>query len=166
MRNAEGGGLLAHFFCKDPIGNASLALLARIPDVVEVELSGDESKQITAQGLKHFAAMPSLRKLDLNGIGGIDEDALAELKGCQSLKELILINFGIITDKGVKHLAGIPKLQKLNIHGARLTADSIEHFKKMKSLTHLKITYSGLTPEVSAILRRLPGVEVEVGVQQ
>jgi hypothetical protein len=139
-------------------------LLATIPDVAEVSIN--ESDSITAKGMAHFGTMASLRKLDLDAMTNVGEEGLAALRRCRSLEEILLNNFGGVTDKGVGYLVAVPKLRKLHIHGAKLTELSIEHFRNMKSLTHLKIGYAGLTPEMTESLRKLPGVVVEVDAQR
>jgi hypothetical protein len=165
MRDAERGGLHAYFLCLSPCDDAGLALLATIPNVVKVSINWSET--VTAKGLAHLSAMPTLRSLYLDDMSAVGEDGLTELKRCKSLEEVQLVCFNGLTDKGVGHLVDVPKLQKLTIHnGAKLSEASIEHFKKMTSLRHLELNYTGLTPKVIERLRKeLPDVKVEAGHQ-
>ncbi len=102
------------------VGDATLAVLSRLPRVQNLQLQGND---FTDQGLKQIAGMTRLRSLWIgNGTGRITDAGLRSLRGLVNLQELELQNCPI-TDQGLRHLSGLNKLRELYVNGTQTTDD-------------------------------------------
>jgi Leucine-rich repeat (LRR) protein len=144
-------------------------------DVVEVRLSG-----VTDEGVRHLAALTSLRVLDLHGeersYAAITDKGLAHLRGLRNLQSLSLaktlitsaglvhltelkelwhlgLNDTAIGDDGLPYLKKLPKLRQLNLRLTEITDACIEQCKEMKTLEYLVLDSTAVSATAGNSLR-------------
>ena len=116
--------------------------------IVSLDLYKIGGSGVRDQGLKHLAAFPELRKLD--------------------------IGFSNPTAEGLREVAKLKHLENLTLCWARITDDDFRGLKGMISLTHLNATSTGITDRslkqiatyTSLRTLRLNGGISDVGIEQ
>jgi hypothetical protein len=94
----------------------------------EIEIYGVPSKEVAAD----WAKLPSLRKLQLWGIGMVSVEALRELSSSASLKELVIISLSV-PDEGLALMTSIKSLVLADCKG--LTGSGLDPLKNVESLS-------------------------------
>jgi hypothetical protein len=105
-----------------------LARLQGFAELRELDLAGTP---VTSAGLRHIAALRTLRGLNLCGTR-VDDAGLAELTGLVQLQELGLGGCPV-SDAGLRHLAALPRLERVNLHGTRVTEDGIRRLEAART---------------------------------
>jgi Leucine-rich repeat (LRR) protein len=108
-----------------PVGDAALASLAGLKDVVHLNLG---KTSITDAGLAQIKGMTTLTRLHLEQTK-ITDKGLANLKGLTALEYLNLYGTEI-TDKGLDELAGLSNLKGLYLWQTKVTEEGVSKLKK------------------------------------
>jgi hypothetical protein len=140
-----------------PLGDDSLALLARFPELENVQVT--YATRVTEVGLKHLAALPRLKALDLTGLNLRPED-LAHFRG-RPLIALVVEDNPQIDDSAIGHLI-IPTLTHLNLRKTKLTADGVRRLAAaLPKLTDLVLEGTELTAaQVKQLAADLPNCTI------
>ncbi|HEY1377617.1 MAG TPA: sigma-70 family RNA polymerase sigma factor [Gemmataceae bacterium] len=169
------------------IGDAALAVFAKMPSIRELNLQGND---FSDAGLKHLAGMARLRSLwvgmskqtitdagarHLAGLTGLEELDLQSARltavGVAALKDLTRLQRlyfdgpadGGINDAGVEPLLGMTKLQSLSLGNTRLTAAGVRRLLALPDLRDLSLTSAAIGVEAQDELRKeRPGVRLRV----
>ena len=120
-----------------------------LEDVVAVELDGS---RFCDDDLRHFGALPRLRRLSL-ALTDTSDAGLAHLGKLEQLERLSLVGTKI-SDDGIAHLAGLDRLRELVLTQTELTSDCLEHLEKLYRLRRLKFAFS----QDDEAIRRLAGL--------
>ena len=93
--------------------------------------------------------------------GGIDDDDLMLLRGCDHVTQLDLTG-SRVTDDGLVHLILLPQLRKLDLSDTRLSDAGIHHLMALKQLRALDVRQTRISDRgVAEIENVLPGIEVK-----
>lgn len=110
----------------------ALALLAKVPSIVELDLAGVKAKSEEFAGI---AGLVNLQKLNLSN-SSVDDAGLAHVKGLAKLESLNLFNTAV-TDAGLANLGGLKALKRIYLFETKVTdagADALA-----KTLAGIKI---------------------------
>lgn len=111
------GWLRANFrLIGDQISNDTIAPLADIPNLVELNLA---NTKVTDEGLAHIAGLTNLTHLHLENTA-VTDAGLPHLKGLSNLVYLNLYNTKV-TDAGLEHLSGLANLRKIYLWQTEVT---------------------------------------------
>jgi hypothetical protein len=147
------------------LSDRHLPRLAELADhLVYLDLSGGDTG-ITDEGLRHLAALPRLRYLNVNLNGPCSSPALVPadvtdaglqfLSSLTDMEELRIDNLFRVGDAPMRHLRAMPRLRLVSMAGTMVTdaglanLDGLEH---LESLTTGPLT----TDDGLAVLRRVP----------
>jgi hypothetical protein len=118
----------------------------KMPDgpVTSVDLEGDDSVQVFDRHLVLLKQFKSLAKLTLRNTA-ITTQGLKELKDCESLIALKIVQFGgrfgsgqvRIGDAGAREIAEIKSLTTLDLTATGITRAGLSELKRLKNLTSL-----------------------------
>ena len=118
---------VSFYLSSKPIGDAQLANINSISNIIWLNLAGTE---ITDAALKQIARLPQLRKLHLERTN-IGDDGLKHLKGASQLTYLNLYGTQV-TDAGLEHIQSLPKLEKLYVWKSKVTEAGIAALQKSR----------------------------------
>jgi CubicO group peptidase (beta-lactamase class C family) len=104
---------------------ATLALLGRIPSIVELDLAGIK---VQPADLAPIASLTNLRKLNLSRDCATDA-VLAHVKGLEQLESLNLFHTEV-TDAGLRQLKGLKNLKRLYVFETKVTDAGVDELKK------------------------------------
>lgn len=128
-----------------PIGDAALANLAELTDMVSLRLS---DTQITDAGIAFLSGMTKLETLyvDRTRISGAGLKHLERMRRLEALS----LNGTKVTDAGLAHLRGLP-LDWLSLDDSGVTDAGMVHLTQLKRLRYLsaedtKVTRKGVEP--------------------
>ena len=122
---------VSFYLSSKPIGDAQLAGLNSISNIIWLNLAGTE---ITDAGLKQLASLPHLQKLHLERTR-IGDEGLKHLKAASQLTYLNLYGTQV-TDAGLQHIQSLPKLEKLYVWKSKVTEAGIADTSKKQTRTH------------------------------
>lgn len=123
------------------------------------------AKEVPSESLAVLAQMPNLIELNLGGTDITDDD-LAHLKDLKNLQKLYLQRTAI-TDKGLEHLKGLAELRSLNLYGTEVTDKGLEHLKGLKKLSKVYLWESKATKDgANNLVKEIPGLEVNLGFEE
>jgi hypothetical protein len=125
--------------------------VAGLETVVSLNLSG--SKAVTDAGLRHLAALPNLRHLDLRGTAVTDR-GLVVLGDLPHLETLSLA-MTAVTDRGMSELAHLGALRQLGLEWTHTGDAAIRALAGKRHLRHLA-TGNGVTDAGLGLLHELP----------
>lgn len=94
------------------------------------------STQLTDAGVRHLAACPNLRHLNLQGTS-VTDAALAAIAELRSLETLSLARTAV-TDVGVRALGTLDRLERIDLSGTRCGDGSIHTFAGKAHLRHVR----------------------------
>ena len=138
------------------VADADIALLASLPRLRSVRLSGSEitttglvrlrpladlaelalqDTQIDDAGLRKLTSLKRLETLSLRRANNLTDNALACLKEFPVLTRLALIEDGF-SDEGLEYLKGLAQLRVLDLRGCSGVGDA--GLARLKSLVHLR----------------------------
>ena len=124
-------------------------LCRRAPTLTALGLSG--CRQVTDEGMRHLASLPSLQHLDLSGTG-ITDAGLQVLRHLPQLRTLSLWNR--VTEAGIAVLAHCHELEHLNLWAPPDVGDAaVRALAGKRKLHHLTIA---LTDAGLPLLHELP----------
>jgi serine/threonine protein kinase/Leucine-rich repeat (LRR) protein len=106
-------------------------------------------------------ALPSddylVRAINLSGVQGIGDDALAHLNELTGLESLVLSGTDV-TDAGVVHLAGCKALRSLTLSDTNITAAGIAALTRLPALRQLFLARTPLDRDGLKAITSLPGL--------
>lgn len=129
--------------------------------LTEVNLGGHRKSDkkhihIPADGFRHLAALPALRKATLWEIDGLDDSALAHIGKVTGLRELELGD-AAITSAGLKHLRGLQSLVFLGLGWTKDVTDAgLPDIVALPNLETLVLSGTKVTDAGLAQLAKLP----------
>ena len=118
---------VSFYLSSKPIGDAQLANINSISNIIWLNLAGTE---ITDASLKQIARLPQLKKLHLERTK-IGDNGLKHLKGASQLTYLNLYGTQV-TDAGLEHIQSLPKLEKLYVWKSKVTDAGIAALQKSR----------------------------------
>lgn len=131
--------------------------LARLVDLRRPsELSLDKSP-IGDAGLKHVAAMTTLRSLGLNETK-VSDDGLAQLAQLTGLKQLFLSDTAI-SDAGMRNIRSLRGLTHVGLAGTRVTAEGLSHVARFADLTWLNASETPINDDAVTYLTSLKALK-------
>jgi hypothetical protein len=142
--------------------DAVLERVSKLGPITSLNLGG--CKQLTDDGLLHLARMPQLVELDLSDYPGgrITDRGLQALHHLPALRRFQMCWQGGISDAGVAHLAFCDHLEDVNLLGSPTGDGAIKALGGKRRLRHLKtgrlVTDAGL-----ALLHDLPAFKTWQG---
>ena len=110
----------------------ALALLAKVPSIVELDLAGVKAKP---EEFASIAGLAGLQKLNLSN-SNVDDAGLVHVKGLAKLESLNLFNTAV-TDAGLGNLSGLKALKRVYLFETKVTDAGAEALGK--ALAGLKI---------------------------
>jgi Leucine-rich repeat (LRR) protein/predicted Ser/Thr protein kinase len=96
----------------------------------------------------------TLTTVNLNGVGGVTDKSLDNLKGLKRLTHLHLHQAGV-TDAGLSALVLFPGLMTLDLSHTKVTDGGLVHLNGLKELTQLSLSF---TPVTDAGMEHLAGL--------
>jgi hypothetical protein len=90
--------------------------------------------------------------------GEANDEGLAAIRGCTSLRQLSLANSSV-TDAGMVYLKDLNRLETLNLEGTRLTGVGLAQLKGLKNLRIIRLGESSVTGDGLAALKELTSLE-------
>lgn len=111
------------------ISNAGLAPLRHLKKLRSLDLSENEDRAITDEGIEHIKGLTNLESLDLER-AVITDAGLRQLAGLTKLRQFWL--FGRVTDAGMATLEKLPALESLWLYCPNLTDAGLRHIKGHK----------------------------------
>ena len=82
---------------------------------------------------------------------------LAQMKGCEQLAELGLLN-SAISDAGLEEVAKLPRLRLLSASNCTITDEGLKHLVGMQDLEVLELDGTAITATGLATLQQLPAL--------
>jgi hypothetical protein len=131
-----------------PIGDTGLAVVAELPSLTTLNLSGLQS--VHPAGLQILSGLPRLTTLTL--AVEVDTAALKAVAKLPKLEWLVLL--GVTGSADFSVLSGCPRLRQLVIAGSVLETQSAADWTRVRALETLQI--QGPTPQAVAIAAALP----------
>ncbi len=122
------------------VTDLGVAKLGNLKKLRRLDLSGSE---ITPAALKTLARFPTLERLSLWNVKGLDDAAAAGFTSLQSVSSLDLSNTGI-GDQSLAALAKLPNLRRLYVSDTAVTAGALDAFRAQRPST---VVYWGVRPE-------------------
>ncbi len=110
----------------------AMAMLAKIPSVVELDLAGVKLK---SEEFAVLGGLKELQKLNLSS-SSMDDAALGYLKGLEKLQSLNLFNTSV-SDAGLGNLSGLKALKRIYLFDTKVTDAGVDALGK--ALAGLKI---------------------------
>lgn len=129
--------------------DAVLADVSRVQTITSLGLSG--CKEVTDEGVRHLARLPSLRHLDLSGTG-ITDAGLQTLRDLPQLRTISLAGTRV-TDEGIGALAHCDELEHVNLAATGAGDGALRVLAGKRKLHHLVIA---LTDAGLPLLHELP----------
>jgi hypothetical protein len=133
---------------------AVLPLLARLPDLEEINLGNPAATLAHVRAIK---TSPKLRSLGLMG-APIGDDALAEIQAMPALRELN-ISGTKVTDAGLAHLRDLTALEYLGLKGTGIGDAGLAHLAGLTGLNNLNLADTRVTDAGLAQLSGLTRLE-------
>jgi internalin A len=163
--------------------DTSLALLAGVPEVKNLELSHNETvtdeslvhlsglrnlttvylyhTKVCGPGLVHLSKLPNLQYLELSHTP-IENIGLEQVHQMHGLKSLRLAHTKI-TDAGIANLTDLRNLEDLSLKYTDITDESLVYIQKLSSLKELVLTSTKISPAgAQRISQALPNCNVRV----
>ena len=138
-------------------GNAD-ALLSNLDGMSSLEELSLHRAHVTAEGWRHVASFPHLRRLDLDDADEGDLESIANLTQIQSLG----IYNSSITARGSMSLKSLPRLEELRLGSVTITEADVPALAQLSGLRKLDLSDSSVTDEVAAKLQTaLPNCRIE-----
>lgn len=107
------------------VTDASLAVLAKLPNIINLDLGGTS---ISDAGLVNLKGLKSLTRLHLEGTK-VTDAGLVNVEGLRELTYLNLYNTGI-TDAGLARLTKLANLRSLYVWQTKVTDDGVAKLKQ------------------------------------
>jgi hypothetical protein len=148
-----------------PVGDAGLKAAAALPRLESLRLS-EHRPLLTADGVKHVAAMKGLAALDATILGERADELAAAVSGLAGLRSLSLKAYGVPDgrpqpDRCLRHLRGLKGLRTLVLGVGPVRDEHLEHLLGLKQLETLII--GPVSPAGLAKLRdALPETHIHV----
>jgi serine/threonine protein kinase/Leucine-rich repeat (LRR) protein len=140
---------------KTGVGDADLALLARLPKLTTLRLAG---VSISDRALKALAGLTALETLDLRSTR-ITGAGLGELSAAKELKHLYL-SHAPVRAESLDALAAFPQLQTLDISATAAIDDAgLAHLETLQGLRSLGLRSAKITDASLERLARLTALE-------
>lgn len=133
------------------IGNRTLQMLDRFPNLEELTLTGT---LITDDGIAALAALPKLKKIRLSKTS-ISNAAVTELSKLKTLEEIDLSETAV-SDSCITTLAELPALTKLNLYMTSISDEARAALSALTTLTWLNLDATRITDDT---LVRLPALK-------
>jgi hypothetical protein len=121
---ADNSREVSFYLSSKPIGDAQIAGLKSISNIIWLNLAGTE---ITDSGLQQISGLP-LKKLHLERTK-IGDEGLKHLKSASQLTYLNLYGTQV-TDAGLEHIKSLPELKKLYVWKSKVTEAGIAAMQK------------------------------------
>jgi hypothetical protein len=123
---------------KGQMTDLALERVARLEQITSLRLGG--SKRLTDDGLLHLARMPQLVELDLSDHPGgrITDRALGVLRHLPALRDFRMCWQGGISDAGVVNLAFCEHLERVDLLGSPTGDGAIQALRGKARLRHFK----------------------------
>jgi len=147
LKSLRGLSLQKTAFEKNRIADSGLEKLTALKNLERLNLAGNAVKN---DGLKLLARFPELREVDLS-ILAVDDGGLAHLPAVTTLEWLNVRyseGFGgvIITNAGIKSIGKLRNLKSLNLTGARRISDAcLSDLESLSRLEELNLSGSGIS---------------------
>lgn len=137
--------------------------LKKLSGVKRLHTLSLENSDVTADGLKHLEAVPSLNELWLFGCKKLSDEDLTQLPKLPKLQVLIL-NGTKIRDEGLRELHQLSSLKVLFLYNTRISDAGLKHLKRIPNLTLLDLEHTSVTDDGLAQLADFPKLKrVHVG---
>ena len=117
--------------------DAAMRLIGQLEHLVYLDLGA--CAKITAEGLKHLAAMSKLEYLALRHMEGLTDEALAVLASLKNLRVLRLDENPQITDAGVTGLTSLDYLELVTLGGTACGDDALRILSGKSELANLTL---------------------------
>ncbi len=117
-----------------------------------------EYTKVTGAGLRHLAAVPSLRHLWFFSCKCITDDDLEYLQTLPNLEHVSLDDTNI-GDEGIRNLAKISQLQQLSLHATNVSDECILDIVQLRNLKTLSLGYTDITNDGLQQLKSLPKLQ-------
>ncbi len=145
-----------------PLTDAGLAVLARMPQLRELDLSGCT---ITDRGLAVLRSLPELRRFHLRWHGGISDAGVAHLASCNQLESVDLMG-SATGDGAIRALTNKPNLRRFK--SGRLVTDAglahLREFPVFRTWRGGELSYSLMSAEPGPNQLLLDGPFTDEGV--
>jgi beta-lactamase regulating signal transducer with metallopeptidase domain len=105
-----------------------------------------DNRNLTDEALAHVRKFTRLKRLYLKETQATDA-GLANLRGMQSLEDVIIWDGRVVTDAGAAHLATLPNLTRLSVSNAKLTDESLRLFSKIPKLESIGLQGNHFTDQ-------------------
>ena len=144
----------------NPITDAGLAHLERVPDLEELWLYG--CRQVADAGLAHVGRLKRLRHLDLAATR-VGDAGLAHLRDLRDLEHLDLMHDTKVGNAGLAHLRGLGRLTYLRLSFTKVGDRGLVHLEGIAGLEELVLGRTKVSPEgVGRLRSALPGCDVSL----
>jgi len=164
LKSLRGLSLQKTAFEKNRVADSGLEKLTALKNLERLNLAGNAVKN---DGLKLLARFPELREVDLS-ILAVDDAGLTHLTAVATLEWLNVRyseGFGgvIITNAGIKSIGKVSGLKSLNLTGARRISDAcLSDLESLPQLDELNLSGSGITEAgVKRLRKSLPKCRIE-----
>ena len=164
LKSLRGLSLQKTAFEKNRVADSGLEKLTALKNLERLNLAGNAVKN---DGLKLLARFPELREVDLS-ILAVDDAGLTHLTAVTTLEWLNVRyseGFGgvIITNAGIKSIGKVSGLKSLNLTVARrISAACLSDLESLPQLDELNLSGSGITEAgVKRLRKSLPKCRIE-----
>jgi Leucine-rich repeat (LRR) protein len=93
--------------------------------------------------------LQSIESLDIDARMLVDEDVLRHLKSMRNLENLQIRYALKLEELNLQYLRDLPKLKSLRLEGIKIDDDALDDIINIKSLKHLTIKQTLITPEAA-----------------
>lgn len=122
------------------LDDAALAAIASLPNLIELAIYGGSA---TGNGVSSLVRLSGLRLLKLQSVPCENDDALLELGGIETLRELVLDDVNAVSDRILTMCAKLPQLASLRISRCdRFTAVGLSELAHCRALTELNLSFN------------------------
>lgn len=131
--------------------------LVHLAELTKLRKLSVYSKKVTTAGFKHLSKLVNVEEFRVGDSFGIDDVALAAMKGMTKIRELWL-GRDKVTDVGMAHVANLTGLRKLTVEGNKITEAGLKHLRALQNLEELSILScsAAVKPEGFAHIGELP----------
>ena len=142
------------------ISTAGLVELSGLRRLEELELAElpapDGGSAITDDVLVSIERLPKIRSLAVRGASVTDAGVATLAAGSPQLSSIDLRDCAAVTDHGVRALLEDLRVERLYLSGTGVTVDLVEDLLRERSLEHLELRFSWVTPALRTRLESLP----------
>jgi hypothetical protein len=142
LKQLKNLGLHGNWQDADYITDATLAYVSTLEHLEAVQLY---TGSFTDDGLRHLAALPRVRKIDIPNNGGRFTDAALESLAKSKTLEQLRLRGDHITDAGLRYLEASTSLRSLRLFPqSRVTAEGIARLKRLRpTISEVESKFSG-----------------------